>query len=360
MTRLLIFAGQTPAPWLRLDDTGVVARGDDAAALPTGEDSAIIAVVPGEDIVLHWVELPGLAPAQAAAAARVLAADVTAGSIEATHVALGGAGEDGKRPLALVEAARMRGWLEQLAALGLDADSLVPLPLLLPERDGVTVFAAGTRLSARGHNLAFAAEPELAALLLDGHQQHVLDQDGFEAALPAGLAALPLDLRQGRFARRQSWAPARWRLRRLALLAMAAVLLWLVTGAVQLFERQRAAAAVEAQLAEAAAAALPRGTTITDPRAQVAARLAAVGGGDRGFSAMATQLMLALRDRPTVALRSLQYTSAGGLSAVVEAPGPDDGAALARALAEAGMLANIANPRLEGDKHVVDLTMRAQ
>jgi general secretion pathway protein L len=360
MTRLLVFAGQTPAPWLRLDDTGVVARGDDAAALPPGEDSAVIAVVPGEAIVLHWVELPTLSPAQAAAAARVLAADVAAGPIEATHVALGGPGEDGKRPMALVDAGRMRHWLDELAGLGLDADSIVPLPLLLPASDGITVFTADTQVNARGHNLGFGAEPGLAALLLDGQPQQALDQDGFEAALPASLAALPLDLRQGRFARRQSWAPARQRLQRLAWLAAAAVLLWLVTGAVQVFERQRAAAAVEAQLAEAAAAALPRGTAITDPRAQVAARLAALGGGDRGFSAMATQLMLALRDRPTVALRSLQYTSAGGLNAVVEAPGPDDGAALARALAEAGLVANIANPRMEGDKHVVDLTMRGQ
>ena len=206
----------------------------------------------------------------------------------------------------------------------------------------------------------FAAEPDLAVLLLDGHQQHIIDRDRFETALPARLAALPLDLRQGRFARRQSWAPGRDRLRRLALLSGAAALLWLATGALQLFERQRAATAAEAQLAEAAVAALPRGTSVTDPRGQVAARLAALGGGDRGFSVLATQLMAALRDRPAVALRSLQYTGAGGLTAVVEAPGPDDGAALARALSEAGVAATTANPRLDGDKHVVDLTMRGQ
>lgn len=360
MTRLLVFPAQTPAPWLRLGDGGVVARGEDAATLPPAEDSAIIAVVPGEDIVLHWVELPRLAPAQAAAAARELAADVAAGPIADTHVALGAPGEDGKRLLALVDNARMRGWMEHLAALGLDADGVVPLPLLLPGSDGVTVFAAEGRINARGPHLAFAAEPELAALLLDGHPQHVIERDGFEAALPARLAALPLDLRQGRFARRQGWAPERDRLRRLALLAAMAVLLWPVSGALQLFERQRATSAAEAQLTEAAAAALPRGTTITDPRGQVAARLAALGGGDRGFSVLATQLMTALRDRPAVALRSLQYTSAGGLTAVVEAPGPDDGAALARALTEAGVAAATANPRLDGDKHVVDLTMRGQ
>jgi general secretion pathway protein L len=360
MTRLLVFVAEAPMPWLRLSDDGIAARGDDASVLSAGEDAAVIAVVPGADIVLHWIELPRLAPAQAAAAARELAADVAAGPITDTHVALGPAGTDGKRVLALVDNGRMHGWMERLAALGLDPDHIVPLPLLLPVGDGVTVLAADGRVNARAPHLAFAAEPALAALLLEGHEQHGIDLHDFEAALPAQLADLPLDLRQGRFARRQSWAPARARLRRLALLAAAAALLWLVSAGLQLFERQRAATAAEAQLAEAAAAALPRGTAVSDPVGQVAARLAALGGGDRGFSVLATRLMAALRDRPAVALRSLQYTSAGGLTAVVEAPGADDGAALARALAEAGVVASIANPRLDGDRHVVDLTMRGQ
>ena len=124
MTRLLVFVGETPVRWLRLDDGGVVARGDDVSMLPPGDDSALIAALPGEDIVLHWVELPRLAPAQAAAAARELAADVAARSIADTHVALGPPGEDGKRVLALVDNDRVRGWLQRLAALGLDADGM--------------------------------------------------------------------------------------------------------------------------------------------------------------------------------------------------------------------------------------------
>ena len=339
---------------------GIAARGDDAALIPPAEDDSVIAVVPGEAIVLHWVELPRLAPAQAAAAARMLAADVAAKPIDTTHVALGEPEADGRRPLAMVEDATVRGWLDRLAALGLAPDAIIPLPLLLPASDGVTVLPTGDGVSARGQHLAFAAEADVAALILDGHALHAIDLAAFEAALPDSLAAGPLNLRQGRFALRRNWQPPRERLRRLALLAAAAALFWLVAGAAGLFERQRAAGRVEAQLADAAAAALPRGTAITDPRGQVAARLAALGGGDRSFSVLMTQLMTALRDRPAMALRSVQYTGAGGLNAVVEAGGPDDGAALARALGEAGVNAAAANPRMDGDRHVVDLTMKGR
>jgi general secretion pathway protein L len=360
MTQLLIFLGQTPEPWLRLDAAGITARGDDPALIPPGEDERIVAVVPGESIVLHWVELPRLAPAQAAAAARMLAADVAAGPITATHVALGEPETDGRRALALVDDTLMRGWLARLAALGLTPDAIVPLPLLLPASDGVTMLTVGEQVNARGPQLAFAAEADVAALILDGHVQHPIDTAAFEAALPESLAAAPVNLRQGRFAARADWQPARQRVRRLALLATAAAAMWLIAGAAGLIERQRAAARAETQLTEAAAAALPRGTIVTDPRGQVAARLAALGGGDRSFSAMTTQLMAVLRDRPTTALRSLQYTSTGGLNAVVESAAPEDGAALARALSDTGVNAAVANPRIDGDKHVVDLTMKGQ
>jgi general secretion pathway protein L len=355
MTQLLIFLGQQPEPWLRLGAAGVIARGDDAGGLPPGEDESIIAVVPGDAIVLHWVELPRLAPAQAAAAARQLAADVTAGPIEAAHVALGEPDAEGRRPLAVVDAALMRGWLDRLQALGLAADSIVPLPLLLPASEGVTALATETLVNARGAHLAFAAEPDVAALILEGHARHDIDTAAFDAALPDSLAKAPINLRQGKFALRQAWRADRKQLRRLALMLGAAAVLWIVTGVVGLYEQRRAADRAVAQLVEAAAAVLPRGTAITYPQAQVAARLAALGGGDRSFSALTSQLMLALRDRPTMALRSLQYTSAGGLSAVVEADDADGGPALARALGEAGVPAVVANARLDGDKHVVDL-----
>lgn len=362
MTQLVIFLGQQPEAWLRLADGGIAARGDDAAQIPPGEDGAVIAIVPGDAIVVHWVDLPRLAPAQAAAAARLLAADVAAGPIAATHLALGGPGADGKRLLALVDDSLMRGWLDRLTALGLAADVMVPLPLLLPPpaNEGVTVLSAGAHVNARGNQLAFAAEADVAALILDGQVQHPIDLAAFEEALPAGLAAIPVNLRQGRFAVRADWRPDEQRLRRLALITASAVALGLVVAGAGLLEQKRAADRAEAQLGEAAAAALPRGTAVTDPRAQVAARLAQLGGGDRSFSAMTTRLMAALRDRPTVALRSLQYTSAGGLTAVVEATSPDDGPALARALTETGLDAAAANPRLDGDKQVVDLMVRGK
>jgi general secretion pathway protein L len=76
--------------------------------------------------------LPALAPAQALAAARLLAADVSAGPVEALHVALGPVEPDGWRALALVDTTVMQGWMARLAMAGMTPDGMVPAPLLLP------------------------------------------------------------------------------------------------------------------------------------------------------------------------------------------------------------------------------------
>ena len=65
--------------WLRLGSDGSASRGDgwpDAA--DPASPSETIAVVPGDHVALHWVDLPPVAPAQTLAAARLLAADVSA------------------------------------------------------------------------------------------------------------------------------------------------------------------------------------------------------------------------------------------------------------------------------------------
>ena len=119
MMTLLLFLPVDMAqntPWLLLGDGGVVARGTGYAALPAHE--RMVAVVPGEAVVLHWVAMPALAPAQAAAAARMMAADVSAVPVEQLHVALGTPEADGQRLLAMVDAEAMRGWRRWAAMAG--------------------------------------------------------------------------------------------------------------------------------------------------------------------------------------------------------------------------------------------------
>jgi hypothetical protein len=61
MIRTLVFVDDDR--WLRLTDAGVT-RGAGLATLPAldpGLATETIAVVPGEAVTLHWVELPALA-----------------------------------------------------------------------------------------------------------------------------------------------------------------------------------------------------------------------------------------------------------------------------------------------------------
>jgi general secretion pathway protein L len=359
MIRWLIFLNADESVWLRLDDDVVTARGP---GLPPSDREAgeTIGVVPGTSVVLHWVELPALAPAQAQAAARLLAADVSGAPIAATHVALGDADADGLRPLALVDRTVMAGWLATLAAGGVVAERIVPLPLLLPidGDDGVTMLADDGVDNVRGHRLAFAAEPGLAAMLLAGRKVETIDRAGLEAVLAAALATVPINLRQGEFAVARQWQVDRQRLRRAALMVAAAAVLWLAGDVAALFRTNVSADRAEQQLADAARAALPRGTAIDAPRAQVAARLASLGGDGQGFSALMAPVLNTMRDRPATTLQSLQYAPDTGLALVVGTPTADDGQAIDAALVAAGINATLGNPRDDGGTPVVDLVLR--
>lgn len=375
---LLLYPGWgTRAPaWLRLADGRIRDRGTALAAIPPRDaaDGAerIVLVAPGEAVALHWIELPDLAPDQARAAARLLAADVAAEPLDRLHVAVGAAEEQAlagagsgamrARPMAMVASAALTDWLAQAQAHALDPDHVVPEPLLIPppaadagerhwlREDGLVV--------ARGAASAHVAEPALAALVADGGAQPI-DDAAFEGGLAGALAALPLDLRQGAFARRRRWRLDRGLARRLALLA---ALILGVTLLVQiaLIARYRIEAVRQDRLAErVAAAALPRDTRIADAPAQLRARLAALRGGGLGFSASAALLFTAVRDTGGVELGALTFAPDGTLTATVTAPGAPEIAALSQRLDAAGLLVTAGEQRPGGGRQVVELVMRA-
>ncbi len=213
--------------WLQLRGGAVAARGLGGERLPglvdaeTQEPLRVAAVVPGEAVSVHWLELPtGLAPAQAIAAARLMAADVSAQPVSELHVAIGPEVEgESARVVALVPALAMAGWLGRLQAEGLDPDLVMPEPLLLPRPDeGFVRYDRGEIPLFRGRSDAFSVEPDLATLVTGRAKVESIDTDGFEAGLSAALAAPAVNLRQGAFAKRRQWG-IEWPLvRRLAML----------------------------------------------------------------------------------------------------------------------------------------------
>jgi general secretion pathway protein L len=361
MIRTLVFLDSDDRlGWLRLD--GRVTRGADVATLPPLDPALAaetIAVVPGEAVTLHWVELPALAPAQALAAARLMAADVSAGPVETLHIALGPVEADGARALALVDAEVMAGWLARLAAAGVTPDHVVPAPLLLPVPEaGVAVMDDGRMWWARGQRLGFAAEPGLARLLVGEAAVAPVDDAAWLAALPAVLAAPMLDLRQGRFSPVRRWQPDRRRLRRLAVAGLALLGIMLATEFAATWRYMVAADLAEARLDDAARQILPRGTVVTDPRGQVAAR--AVQAGGAGFHGLAGPLMTAVRDLPGVSFQSIEFTPATGLVVMMSVPAPPERAAIVAALAAAGLEAQFGVAGEAGGVPQIELRVRSR
>ena len=332
---LLVFIGESGAPgcWLRLDggaaDYGVASDGLPAAARK-------VLAVPGEQVAVHWLELDeGLAPAQAAAAARLMLADASAEPLADMHVAIGRP-ERGLTPAALVPAARMAGWL---AAAGFDPDAVVPSPLLLAPPDaGFVRREIGAVSDYRGAAAAFTMEPELAAAIAGDAPVATIEQAAFEAQLPNMLAAPPLDLRQGPFARRRPWRIEGGRMRRVALLAIA---LAMVTLAVQVAAILAYTFAADRLEAEAEALAADR------------------SGAGAGFAAAASALFDAVRATPNVEITRLEYRSDGSLAATVIMDSPATFAALQSRLEESGLRVEPGERRNAGGRPTADLTVRA-
>ncbi len=346
MMRLLIIDA-ADGHWLTIDAGRIVARGMglDSPAV----DGATLVAVPGDAVVLHWVALPALAPAQGQAAARLLAADVSAAAVDGLHVALGPIGDDGRRVLALVDRSVMAGWCRQLAAVGVVADTIVPWPLLLPIADsGVTVSDDGPLWSVRADGMAFAAEPGLAALLIGDAPRHFVSVDDIAAA---AMAPTAIDLQQGEFGPQRQWPITAASLRRLGWLGLAIVAVLLASSLADLWRSDQAAAHAKAALADAAQGLLPPGTLIEDPRRQVAARLAQLGGGG-GFAGLAGPVLMILRDRPAAAVQALRYDPAAGLVLVVPI---GDAAGLATALGGVGL---IVTPASQPGTATAELTVR--
>lgn len=352
-TLLLLLPGDayTAAPWLRIDPAGhVLERGlatpeHPMPASPTG--SRHVLAVPGAATSMHWLQLPARNPVQALAAARLLLADDIAGAHDGLHLAVGAAvGEAPLRPVALIDAACMQACLDRATALGMTADIAVPTPLLLPAADAdADADAAPPRLAVagfdgqwlvRGPQLAFAAEPELAAQIIGARPiERYPDAPGAMAAgLAAGADALPLDLLQYRFARTPE-RPAGWAAWRLpAMLAAALLASPLVLLATQWGWYAYSARGLEAESRAEVTRFVPTLAAADDPLLVMRERLASHGAGDR-FALVTGALLAAVEATPGVSLDALEYAG-GELHATIVHTAPDALAGIRTHLADAG------------------------
>ncbi|MCC4600805.1 type II secretion system protein GspL [Xanthomonas melonis] len=314
MTTLVLLPAETTTPptAVRVDAQGqVVWRGDCSAR--TVPDARNVLVVPGVDVHLRWMALPGRSMAQSVAAARLQLAEHLAVAVQTLHVAIAThADADGTRLVAAVDTAVMQRWLERAASLGIVPDAVVPDCLLLPEPAAdqpPALLQWDGRWLLRGSQIACSLEPPLAQLLIatlpmapalppDPDPQQAIAQFARQAV------AAPLDLRQKAFAptsRPRAGMPTR----RLTLLFALLLLSPVVLSLAQTLRYE-----IAAQLLQRRTAALPGAR---DARGASDAAAAPAGAIPDAFAPRLAAVFSAVEATPGVELDALTYQQSGAM-----------------------------------------------
>ncbi|WP_115512578.1 MULTISPECIES: type II secretion system protein GspL [Xanthomonas] len=271
-----------------------------------------VLVVPGVDVHLRWMALPGRSVAQSLAAARLQLAEHLAGDAQALHVVIADHAEsDGMRLVAAVDALVMRQWLDRAAALGIVPDAVVPDCLLLPDAAAdqpPTLLHWDGRWLVRGTRIACSLEPQLAQVLIaalpvapalppDPDPTHAIAQFARHAA------TAPISLRQQGFA-----APTRQRAQ-LSARTLAWLLALLVLSPVFLLVAQSLRYEIGAQLLQRRSAQL-MGKNVMTPGADTARQTAA---SQNAFAPQLAALFAAVEAVPGAELDALAYQQQGPL-----------------------------------------------
>ncbi|WP_312782618.1 type II secretion system protein GspL [Brevundimonas sp.] len=324
-----------PASCLTLDAQGsVLTRGVVELGGPAPEPMRTVAVVPGADVLIRWLELPSGSPAQVAAAALHLLRDDLAAPAERLRAALGSAGE--RRLVAVVSHSLLQAWGDYLSSLGLRADVMIPDSLILPEpteEGALSAAVFGADLALRGRELALSVQPDLAEAVAAGR---VLDRigraDEIERLLAAAALNPPINLLAG--ARRRVEADRRGWKRAGALAAALVVSPLILTLAAAGHDEWRARDA-EHRAEAAARRAFPDIEANADAIAEATRRLT-TAPPPGGATAAAAALFAAVESVEGAELDSLTADE-NGVRATVTYAAYQDLDALQQAMAEHGM-----------------------
>jgi general secretion pathway protein L len=360
--RLLFLSADAEASvaWRLYDDGQPIAAGDDVATCPPDQPEArVIAIAPAADTMVNWAELPALAPAQARAAARLLAAENSVVPLDTLHVAVSDADDMGDRAIVSVDRALLAGWIARLQLLGHEPDAILPAALLLPRPDeGFVRGEIAGQTMLRGRSSAFLEEPGLAELILGESPVATLSPVEAEAAMLAAVAEPAIDLREGGFAKRRPWQVDWKLLRRIALLGAGVLAVTLLIHLVLILKYSTSADAIELRTRAVAQSALPGGSGDANALFALDERLSAARGGGAGFPATAAAIYAAVRAVPNVELTAFDFAVDGSLRIMLAAATPEDIAAFQRQLERYGFDGTATQPRVEAGRQMVEMTVR--
>ena len=219
-TRLILIPalGNEPAPFLVIEDGVVRDRGLLELHPETPpEPMRTVAIVPGAEVTIRWLELPDGGLTQQRAAALWMLKDQLAASSDRLATALGPIPAAGRpRLVALAGLALLQAWVGYLEALGVRPDALVPDALIVPEPeadDRLNAVAFGSATALRGRGFAASVQPDLVELVAGARfVDPIIDPAEVERALVAAALAPPINLLSSqervRGAGRRGWALA--------------------------------------------------------------------------------------------------------------------------------------------------------
>lgn len=201
-TRLILIPGLggEPAPCLVIADGRVRERGLlQLDALDRPEAMRTVAVAPGADVTIRWLDLPPGGPAQQRAAALWMLKDQLAAPAGRLAVALGPVPLAGQpRLVAVVGLSLLQAWTDYLDALGVRADAIIPDALTVSEPeadDHLNAVAFGPAMALRGRLFAASVQPDLVELVAGGRRvDPIADPDAVERSLVEAALSPPVDL----------------------------------------------------------------------------------------------------------------------------------------------------------------------
>lgn len=314
-TRRIVFLADN-LPWLLINDEAIVARGEHFVREDAGEDEVLIIIPPADAVSLNWVDLPGLAPAQALGAARLAVAEHSLIASDDLFVACGEEqGEAGTRVVAAANRSDIARWVETY-----DPDWIIPAPLLITAPEAGFVRAnLGHETVLRGERFGFAEDDVVSPMIVGDAPITTLDRHRIEADVIAATLSPNVNLRSGEFMRKRSWNIDRGWLRWTGIAVAALVLVSLLIPLVQIIRLSWDAAVLEETSASLAQTALGEAVPAENAVAELDARLTALRGGGAGFVATQSAVSRAIESTANTELSAMQFAPDGLLKITVRA-----------------------------------------
>ena len=358
---LIPATGSQPAPFLIVGaDGSVLDRGElslDGGVAPA--PMRTVAVTPGGDVLIRWLDLPPGSTVQGRTAAAWMLRDQVAATPERLATVLGPPTPAGEpRLVAVVSRSLMEAWTDYLAALGVRADVLLPdvLTLSEPESDDtLSAVSFGEGMALRGRRFAATVQPDLVELIAAGRPIiPVRDPDAVERALVAAALAPAINLLET--GEREAKAVGGWR--RAAILAALVVVSPLVLTLAGAVRDSMAAREARTGALAAIAAAAPDLAREPDPVEALRRRVAAAPPPG-GVTAAAAALFTAVEAVEGAELDILIADPESGVKATISHPAHGDMAVIRRSMAEAGMTVTETGTLDDGGRVVSDITIGA-